>query len=327
MKRVVGVLIALAVIIIAVLLAGPLFTIDEGEQAVVVRFGELVKVHTEAGLQFKSPFIDNVVKYPKRIMSWDGEKQRIPTRENQFIWVDTIARWRISDPKKFYESITTLNSAYDRLDDVIDSAVRTIIADNWLRETVRNSNIISEKPAIVESFDVADDVDTDELSKMMESDTTYESINRGREKLSEEILALARQMVPEYGIELIDVVPRQIRYSDELTESVYNRMIAERSQIAQLFRSEGEGNKADWMGRLENERRAILSEAYEEAETIRGQADAEAARIYAQAYGIDPGFFSFWRSIESYRDTLPRFSKTMSTDMDYFKYLYAPQGR
>jgi len=327
MKRVVGVLIALAVIIIAVLLAGPLFTIDEGEQAVVVRFGELVKVHTEAGLQFKSPFIDNVVKYPKRIMSWDGEKQRIPTRENQFIWVDTIARWRISDPKKFYESITTLNSAYDRLDDVIDSAVRTIIADNWLRETVRNSNIISEKPAIVESFDVADDVDTDELSKMMESDTTYEPINRGRENLSDEILALARQMVPEYGIELIDVVPRQIRYSDELTESVYNRMIAERSQIAQLFRSEGEGNKADWMGRLENERRAILSEAYEEAETIRGQADAEAARIYAQAYGIDPGFFSFWRSIESYRDTLPRFSKTMSTDMDYFKYLYAPQGR
>lgn len=329
MKRVVGILIALAVIVGAVLLAGPFYIVNEGEQAVVVRFGQIVQVRTEAGLHMKAPLLDNVTKYPKRIMSWDGERQRIPTRENQFIWVDTTARWRISDPQKFYESITSLNSAYDRLGDIIDSAVRTIISENWLRETVRNSNIISEKPVVVESLDVGSDIDidTDRLAQMMVSDATYETINKGRRKVTEEILAVSRQMVPEYGMELIDVVPRQIRYSDELTQSVYNRMIAERSQIAQMFRSEGEGNKADWMGRLENERRSLLSAAYEEAETIRGTADAEAARIYAEAYSKNASFFSFWRSIESYRSTLPKFSKTLSTDMDYFKYLYSPQGR
>jgi membrane protease subunit HflC len=134
-------------------------------------------------------------------------------------------------------------------------------------------------------------------------------------------------MVPEYGIELIDVVTRQIRYSDELTQSVYARMIKERNQIAQAFRSDGEGKKAEWLGKTENERRSILSAAYERAETIRGTADAEATRIYAEAYGQDRDFFDFWRAVESYKTTLPNFNKTLSTDLDYFRYLYAPQGR
>jgi membrane protease subunit HflC len=134
-------------------------------------------------------------------------------------------------------------------------------------------------------------------------------------------------MVPEYGIELIDVVARQIRYSDELTQSVYARMIKERNQIAQAFRSDGEGKKAEWMGRMDNERRSLLSAAYEKAETIRGTADAEATRIYAEAYTQDWNFFDFWRAVESYRTTLPKFDKTLSTGMDYFRYLYSPQGR
>ena len=134
-------------------------------------------------------------------------------------------------------------------------------------------------------------------------------------------------MVPEYGIELIDVVARQIRYSDELTQSVYARMIKERNQIAQAFRSDGEGKKAEWMGKMDNERRSILSAAYERSEIIRGNADAEATRIYAEAYSQDRSFFEFWRAIESYKNTLPSFEKTLSTDMDYFNYLYSPQGR
>ncbi|OHE66690.1 MAG: HflC protein, partial [Treponema sp. GWB1_62_6] len=140
MKRVLFVLAVIAAIVIGLLVTGPLYTLNEGELAVVVRLGQIVAVQEQAGLHFKSPFLDDVVKYPKRILSWDGERQRIPTKENQFIWVDTTARWRISDPLKFYESITSIENAYARLDDVIDSAVRTVIADNWLRETVRNSN-------------------------------------------------------------------------------------------------------------------------------------------------------------------------------------------
>jgi len=132
-------------------------------------------------------------------------------------------------------------------------------------------------------------------------------------------------MVPEYGIELIDVVTRQIRYSNELTQSVYARMIKERNQIAQAFRSEGEGRKAEWLGKMDNEKRSILSAAYNRAETIRGTADAEAARIYADAYNRDRAFFDFWRAVESYRSTLPKFEKTLSTDMEYFRYLYSPR--
>jgi membrane protease subunit HflC len=134
-------------------------------------------------------------------------------------------------------------------------------------------------------------------------------------------------MVPEYGIELIDVVTRQIRYNDELTQSVYARMIKERNQIAQYRRSEGEGKKAEWIGRMSNERMSVLSDAYAKAEAIRGDADAEASRIYADAYNRDRDFFDFWRAVESYRLTLPGFDKTLSTDLDYFRYLYSPRGR
>ncbi len=327
MKRIITVLIVIAIAVVGVLIAGPFYTINEGEQAVVVRLGQIVEVKSDAGLHIRTPFLDEIVTYPKRIMSWDGERQRIPTKENQFIWVDTTARWRISDPKIFYESISVMSAAYGRLDDVIDSAVRTVIADNWLRETVRNSNIIRENKGGSENFEVGSDADTGQLSAFMQTDVTYESVQKGRRKLAEEIQTLAKALVPEYGIELIDVVPRQIRYSDELTQSVYNRMIKERNQIAQAFRSYGEGKKAEWMGKLENERRTLLSAAYERAEKLKGSADAEATNIYAQSYGRDSSFFEFWRSIESYRTTLPKFNKTLSTDMDYFRYLYSPKGR
>ena len=140
------------------------------------------------------------------------------------------------------------------------------------------------------------------------------------------MFAAAKIITPQYGIELIDIVIRQIRYSDDLTESVYNRMIAERNQKAQEFRSRGEGQKAFWLGKQDNEQRSILSEAYTEAETTKGNADREAASIYAKAYGVNEDFAIFWRSMESYRNTLKKFNKTLTTDMDYFRYLYDPEG-
>ena len=162
---------------------------------------------------------------------------------------------------------------------------------------------------------------------LTQSQTTYEKIDKGRSILFAEMLKAVLPIVPQYGIEVIDIIPRQIKYSDELTESVYNRMIKERNQIAQAFRSYGEGQKATLLGKLENDKRSILSLAYTISETTKGKADATAANIYSDAYGRDASFYDYWRAIESYRLTLPNFTKTLSTDLDYFKYLYGTRGR
>ena len=314
------IIIALAIVFV---LMGPFYIINEGQQAVITRFGGIVNTHTQAGLYFKIPFIDQVIMYPKLILSLDGDSQRIPTKENQFIIVDTTSRWQISDPAKFYQSFKTLDNAYNKLSDIIDSFTRTVITQNRLSEIVRSSNIINERN---NTDDQSKDEETKEIESLVNVNTTNESVQKGRNELCKIMTSEANKLVPEYGITLIDIVPRQIKYSDELTESVYNRMIKERNQIAQAYRSRGEGKKAEWMGKLENEKRKIESEAYKTAEEIKGSADAEAARIYANAYNKDPEFYNFWKSMESYKKTLKEYDATYSTNMDYFKYLYSAQG-
>lgn len=331
MKKSMTVLIVSAVVLGVLLLLGPFFIVEEGEQAVVTRFGEIVQEETTAGLKLKMPVVDNVVKYSKKVLPWDGEPQRVPTKENQFIWVDATARWRIVDPTKFYSSVTTMDRAYGRLDDVIDSIVRTTIADNFLREAVRNTNIINEinREVAVTATDSSQEEfkNLREIAQFTTVQVQQEKVLKGRRKLSEEIQKVVDGVVPDFGIDVIDIIIRQIRYSDDLTESVYNRMIKERNQIAQAYRSFGEGKKKEWLGKLENEKKTLLSKAFEEAETIRGNADAQAAKIYSDTYSMDPDFYEFWRSIESYRTVLPKFNKTLTTDMNYFKYLYSPTGR
>ncbi|MCI6482541.1 MAG: protease modulator HflC [Treponema porcinum] len=315
---------AAAAVVVIFLMMGPFYIINEGYQAVVTRFGGIVSTHTEAGLYFRIPFIDQVTTYPKLVLSLDGDSQRIPTKENQFIIVDTTSRWKITSPAKFYQSFKTLDNAYNKLSDIIDSSTRTVITQNRLSEIVRSSNIINERTAIQ-----ADDKDeeTKEIESLVNVNNVNESVSKGRNELCRQMTAEANKLVPEYGIELIDIVPRQIKYSDELTESVYNRMIKERNQVAQAYRSLGEGKKAEWMGKLENEKRTIQSEAYKKSEEIKGEADAKAARIYAEAYNKDPEFYNFWKSMESYKSTLKDSNATYSTNMDYFKYLYSPNGR
>ena len=308
------------------MMMGPFYVINEGSQVVVTRFGKIVDTHTEAGLYFKVPFVDVVVTYPKLILSLDGDSQRIPTKENQFIIVDTTSRWRISDPAQFYQSFKTLEAANIRLSDIIDSATRTIITQNKLSEVVRSSNLINERTEIkdTESTDTSETDDTAaQIDSLINVSANSESIKKGRRQLTLEMAAEARKMIPEYGIELIDVVPRQIKYSDEMTESVYNRMIKDRNQVAKGYRSIGEGKKKDWLGKLERDKLEIESEAYKKSQEIKGQADAEASKIYAQAYSVDPEFYTFWQSLESYKKTIPEFDVTYSTDMDYFKYLYS----
>ncbi|NLK46926.1 MAG: protease modulator HflC [Treponema sp.] len=296
---------------------GPLFVVEEGTQVVVTRFGQFVTSHKDAGLNFKVPFIDEVIVYPKRILSLDGDPEPIPTKEKQYIVVDTTARWRISDPRLFYQSFKTLDTGYNRLSDIIDSATRMIIGQNTLDEVVRSSNLITENRNIL--------LNTDET--IQETSITPESVEKGRRQLSLEMAQEARKGITDYGIELIDIVPRQIKYSEEMTQSVYNRMIKDRNQIAQFYRSQGEAEKAKWLGKVENEKRAILSSAYKTAEEVKGNADAEATRIYADAYAKDPEFYVFWKSLESYKETIPKFDAIYSTEMQYFKYLYSSKGQ
>ncbi|MDR2942743.1 MAG: protease modulator HflC [Treponema sp.] len=325
MKKTFTMAIVIAVVVIGIIVAGPLFVIEEGEQAVIVQMGKLVRIVTNAGLHLKTPFIDEVVRYPKKIMAWDGEQTSIPTKEKQYIWVDVTARWRIADPQKFYEAVSTIERAYSKLAEVIDSEVKTVTAENYFRESVRNSNIIMARASTVDDLGISDEIDPSVIQSSIRPDTNYEPIEKGRRRIAEEILGRSRRLVPEFGIELIDVVIRQIRYSDDLTPSVYARMIKERNQIAQAIRSEGEGRKAALLGRMDNERMEIRSAAYNRAETVRGEADAEAAKIYAEAYNRDRSFFDFWRAIESYRQTMPKLDKTLTTDMEYFRYLYSPR--
>ena len=319
---------ALVLALILFLAAGPFYIVNEGNQAVVIRFGQIVATRTTAGLSMRIPFIDTITTYPARILSLDGDNARIPTKENQFIIVDTTSRWKISDPALFYQSFKTLDAAYNKLSDVIDSSTRTIITRNRLSEIVRSSNIINDQSA-TENSQLAgmEEGDSAEIEALVNMNSNNEVVLKGRSQLCSEMADEARKMVGEYGIELIDIVPRQIKYSDELTQSVYSRMIKDRNQVAQAYRSLGEGKKAEWLGKLENEKRTIQSEAYRKSEETKGRADAEAAAIYNQAYSRDPQFYEFWKSLESYKNTMGGFDTTYSTSMDYFKYLYSPNGK
>ncbi|MEE0998939.1 MAG: protease modulator HflC [Treponemataceae bacterium] len=322
MKKLLISLTVVIALLVVFLMMGPFYIVDEGSQVVVTRFGKIIDSHNDAGLYFKMPFVDQVTVYPKRILSLDGEAYRIPTKENQFIILDATSRWRISEPEKFYQSLKTLDNAYNRLADIVDSATRTVIAQNRLSEVVRTSNLINEN--IVTDVSLNDS--ENQIESLINARTTSEVVTKGRRQLSFEMVEEARKMTNEYGIELIDILPRQIKYSDEMTDSVYNRMIKERNQVAEAYRSKGEGDKAEWLGKLEKDKLTIESEAYRKAEEIKGQADAEAAAIYAEAYDVDKEFYSFWKSLESYKQTLKNFDTTFTTDMDYFDYLYSTEG-
>ena len=321
MKKLITVLVIIALLLVVFLLLGPFYILSEGEQAVVTRFGKIVDTQTESGLKFKMPLVDNVVKYSSKLQSWDGEAQRIPTSENQFIWVDATARWYIADPALFYETVGTVSSGLGRLNDIIDSTIRTVISENNLNEAVRSTNQINEINIVEDFQDVDSAEDAQTLQTLTATTTVQQSIEIGREGISNKILEQASAFTDTYGIALEDVIIRQIRYSDDLTESVYERMIKERNQIAEAYRSYGRGQLAEWQGTTERDMNTILSGAEAEAARIRGEADAEASRIYSESYSADPEFFEFYSTMQSYRNTIPSMNKILSTDSEYFKYI------
>lgn len=327
MRRTIVILVIIGAALLLISILGPYYILTEGEQAVIVQFGKIVRVDMQAGVKYKAPFVENVVKYSKKVQSWDGDAQRIPTSENQFIWVDTTARWRISDPKKFYESVGSMSQAQGRLDDVIDSEVRKVISKNPLREAVRDSNVISQIKRNTSLASVAG-TESQALSSISAlSENQFDNVTLGRRALSIQMRDEARTIMPQYGMELIDVLIRQIKYSDDLTQSVYDRMIKERNQIAQAFRSDGEGEKANLLGQTTNKLLQIQSEAQRKAQEIKARADADALVIRNRAYSQDPEFADYWMALQEYKTILPKFNKTMTTDSDFYKYLYNRRGR
>ena len=307
------------ILIILFFFLKPFYILNEGNLAIITKFGAVVKTEKEAGLHFKMPLIHTVNKYTAKLLRLDGDPQKILTLEKQYLRVDTTSRWRIVDVKKFYESLTTYDSAYSRLSDIVDSSVRDIISVNSLADVVRSSNIINESKT-TEEFNL-ENAEVD-LGSLKTEKVNFPVIKKGRETLADEILAKANSQLGEFGLEVVDLIFKGIKYSDELENSVFSRMIKERNQIAGTFRSTGDGEKLKILGELENEKRTILSQAYAESERIKGDADAKAVAIYAESYGKSPEFYSFWKSMEIYKNSLPETEKILSTDMEYFQYLY-----
>ncbi len=309
----VKILVGLIVIIIFIL-SGAVYVVDETEQVVVTQFGKAIgKPKTDPGLYFKIPLIQQANYFPKNLLEWDGDPGQIPTLDKTFIWVDTFARWKIIDPLKFFETANNVLNALGRLDDIIDPAVRNFITSYPLIETVRMTNReLDTREAGVD--------EVKEISPLGE-------VKTGRAEITKGIMEQATPKLAKFGIELVDVKIKRLNYVEEVQRSVYGRMIAERKQIAEKFRSEGKGEARKIEGDTEKEMKRITSEAYRKSQEIKGKADAEATTIYAQAYGQDPDFYSFIYTLDIYKETLDKESTLiLSTDSEFFKYMKGYMG-
>ncbi len=298
---------ALIVVIIVglIILSGTLYTVNETQQVVITQFGDPIgDPITKAGLYVKTPFIQKVNYFDKRMLVWDGSPTQVPTKDKKYIWVDTTARWKIIDALKFLQSVGNERTALGRLDDIIDSSTRDEITAHLLYEIVRNSN---------REFTTSDlTIEGEELGR----------VNFGRELITRYILRDASKIVPQYGMELIDVRIKRLNYVEEVRQKVYTRMISERKRVAAQYRSEGEGKKAEIEGAKEKELRKITSQAYRQAQEIKGEADAKATETYARSYSKDPEFYSFIKTLESYSETLDENSwLILTSNSDFFKYL------
>lgn len=298
----------LAAVVAIVVLSSALYTVGETEQVVVTQFGKPVgKPIMTPGLKLKMPFTQTVHSFEKRFMEWDGDPNQIPTKDKRFIWVDSYARWRITDPLLFFQRLRDERGAQSRLDDILDGETRNVIAKNELIDIVRSTN----RPFVV-AEDVAD----------LSQPEAAEKVEHGREKLTQEVLQNARRRTGDLGIEILDFRVKQINYVEAVRQEVYARMISERKRIAELYRSEGAGEAARIAGEKDRQLRVVESEAYRKAQEIRGKADAAAADIYAAAYNRDPDFYRFLKSMNTLRESIdPETTLILSTDSELLRYL------
>ena len=323
MKTISLLLIALVGVII---IASSAFTVNETEQVFITEFGKPVgnpinsdPAKNEAGLHWKKPFIQEINRIEKRMLEWDGPATEMPTRDKLYITVDNFARWRISDPKTYFEKLRDERSALSRLDDIIGSETRNVIASHDLIEVIRSDK--DRKPVRDESL-VAADSNLGQLPP----------IRFGRNTLDEQILKAAQPKVRSWGIELLDIRFKRINYKPGVIDKIYKRMSSEREQIAERFRSEGAGEAAKILGRKERDLLSIQSEAYRKEQEIKGTADAQATGIYASAYNSSPSaadFYQFVKTLDTYQKTLGKDTTTIFTSNSdlfrLFKHIETPK--
>jgi len=307
MNNIIKTIVLIAAAAVIVLVYASAYVVDETEQVVITQFGKVVdKPVTTPGLNFKIPFIQKASYFPKNLLTWDGDPGQVPTKDKTYIWVDTFARWKIVDPIKYFQTVNNEFAALERLDDIIDPAMRNLVTSYPLVESVRNSS---------RSMDTFESV-VDESRKRIQY-----KIDLGRDEITKRIVEQARAKLSPFGIELVDVKIKRINYIENVRLAVYNRMIAERNQIAEKYRAEGKGEASNIRGEKEKELQVIKSGAYKTAQTLKGKADAKATQIYADAYSVDPDFYEFLKAMDVYKETMTKDSTLiLSTDSDFMKY-------
>ena len=300
-----------AVALALVLWSSATYLVGETQQVIITQFGEPKgSPVTDPGLHFKLPFIQRANYFEKRFLEWDGSPNQMPTKDKRFIWVDMYARWRITDPLKFFQRLRDERGAQSRLDDILDGETRNAVASFDLIELVRSSNRAADSVPIENE----------------EERIVLEEIAMGRRAIASGILAAAQARTLDLGIEVLDIRLKRINYVDEVEKDVFARMVAERQRIAERFRSEGQGEAARIQGERQRDLQRIQSEAYRSAQELRGKADAEATAIYADAYGRDSEFYAFVKSLETYERTVDASTIfVLGTDSDLLKYLRAPK--
>ena len=306
-----GIIFAVIGIAVALTAFDGLYVVHETEQVIITQFGDPVgDAVTEPGLKFKIPFVQKANFFDRRYLEWDGDRNQIPTRDKKFIFVDSYARWQITDPLQFYQRLGNERGAQSRLDDILDGETRNAIAAHDLLEIVRSSN---REP------------DTTGALMLEVVEDSLEDINTGRQQIQEDIQELANQRASDLGIAILDFRIKRVNYVEDVRQTVYDRMISERNRIADEFRSEGQGEASRINGEKERDLARIQSEAFREAEIIRGEADAEAAAIYNAAYNRNSqsrDLYSFIRTMNAYTKTIDKETNIiLSTDSDFFRYL------
>jgi membrane protease subunit HflC len=300
------ILILIVVGIAALAIALSAYTVQETEQIIITRLGKPVREVTTPGLKFKTPLLEKVIRVEKRFLEWDGDPNQLPTRDKRFIYVDTYARWHVTDATKYYQRLRDEFGAQSRLDDILDGETRNTVAKHDLIEVVRTSN---------REFAISEEVGGHQ-------DESFAKVTDGRDKLAAEVLAAANVAAKELGIEILDFRFKRINYVPEVRREVYARMVSERNRIAEQFRSEGAGEAARINGERERELATISSEAYREAQEIKGKADAKAADIYAKAYNGDPEFYRFLKTMDVLKATMDANTiLLLTTDGEFLRYL------
>jgi membrane protease subunit HflC len=295
--------------LLAIVLLNSIYILDETKQAIVTQFGRPVgDPRTDPGLNFKVPFLHKVQFFDKRYLEWDGDKNQVPTKDKKFIFVDTYARWEITNPLQFFIRLRDERSAQSRLDDILDGETRNAVASHDLLDLVRSSN---REPEITEEF--------------MEEIEILEDITVGRARIEKIVLEKANERTADLGVRILDFRFKRMNYVDEVRDRVYDRMISERNRIADQFRSEGQGEARKIEGNKERDLAKIQSEAFKLAEEIKGRADAEATDIYASAYNknrTSVDLYKFLRTMESFEKSMDEnTSLVISSDSEFFRYL------